>query len=79
MFAHDLGIPYTTYLNYENLGIEPSYETLNKIADLLKVTADELLGRESLQEQEQRYKYKYLELLKRINQINVISDIGGNL
>ena len=40
LFSHDLGIPYTTYLNYENLGIEPSYETLNKIADLLDVTTD---------------------------------------
>ena len=43
-FATTLGIPYQTYLNYENKGTEPKYDTLCKIATALHVTTDELLG-----------------------------------
>ena len=43
-FATTLGIPYQTYLNYENKGTEPKYDTLYKIATALHVTTDELLG-----------------------------------
>ena len=43
-FATALGIPYQTYLNYENKGTEPKYDTLCKIAATLGVTTDELLG-----------------------------------
>lgn len=46
-FAKFLGIPYTTYMGYENKGSEPKYELLLKIAKTLGVTTDELLGMES--------------------------------
>ena len=43
-FAKEIGIPYQTYLNYENKGTEPKYDTLCQIATALGVTTDELLG-----------------------------------
>lgn len=45
-FSEKLGIPYQNYMNYENKGNEPKFELLIKIAELLGVTIDELLGRE---------------------------------
>ncbi len=46
-FAKTLDISYTTYTSYENQGREPKYNTLCKIADLLNVSIDELLGRKN--------------------------------
>lgn len=46
-FAATLGIGYTRYINYENKGREPDFETLCQIADALHVTTDELLGHPS--------------------------------
>lgn len=46
-FAKVLDIPYPTYVGYESQGREPKYQTLCKIADLLNVSTDELLGREN--------------------------------
>ena len=43
-FSEAIRIPYSRYLNYENKGQEPKYETLVKIADKLGITTDELLG-----------------------------------
>ena len=45
-FADDLGLPYNTYISYENAQkpAEPKYDTLIKIASLLGVSTDELLG-----------------------------------
>lgn len=43
--ANIIKIKYTTYLNYENAGSEPRYEILMKIADILNVSIDDLLGR----------------------------------
>ena len=43
-FADDLGISYTTYFAYESKGREPKYDLLIKIADLLCVSIDDLLG-----------------------------------
>ena len=43
-FSEAIRIPYSRYLNYENKGQEPKYETLIKIADKLGITTDELLG-----------------------------------
>ena len=37
-FATTLGIPYQTYLNYENKGTEPKYDTLCQIATALNCT-----------------------------------------
>lgn len=42
-FADLLGVPYTTYVAYENKDREPRYNTLCKIAQLLKVTPNDLL------------------------------------
>lgn len=44
-FAKVLDVPYPTYVGYESQGREPKYETLCKIADLLQVSTDDLLGR----------------------------------
>lgn len=44
--AERINVPYTTYLNYENKGSEPKYEVLCKIAAVLCVSIDELLGYE---------------------------------
>lgn len=44
-FAQVLKVPYNTYLNYETKNSEPKYDVLCKIADLLDVTTDDLLGR----------------------------------
>lgn len=42
-FSQKLGVPYTTYVAYENKDREPRYNTLCKIAQLLKVTPNDLL------------------------------------
>ena len=42
-FARLVGVRYTTYVNYENVGTEPKYETLIKIATALHVSIDDLL------------------------------------
>ena len=44
-FSEAIRIPYSRYLNYENKGQEPKYETLIKIANKLGISTDELLGR----------------------------------
>ena len=44
-FAEALNIPYSTYTGYEVRNREPKYETLCKIADILQVSTDDLLGR----------------------------------
>lgn len=43
--AKHLGVGRPTIAGYETKGIQPSYETLNKIADYFKVSTDYLLGR----------------------------------
>lgn len=45
--AQALGIPRTTYINYENGIAEMDYSMLVKVADFFNVTVDELLGRTS--------------------------------
>ncbi len=44
--ARLLGLKYSTYNNYEVGSSEPKIDMLIKIADLLNVSLDELLGRE---------------------------------
>lgn len=43
-FAKELDIPYTTYLAYEKTEREPKYQLLIKIASILNVSIDNLLG-----------------------------------
>lgn len=38
------GIPYSTYSNYENNNREPGKEQIEKIAKVLEVSADDLIG-----------------------------------
>lgn len=45
--AQALGIPRTTYINYENGIAEMDYNMLIKVANFFGVTVDELLGRTS--------------------------------
>ena len=45
-FAKALGVPYPSYMAYENKGREPKYEILCKIADTLNVSIDYLIGHE---------------------------------
>ena len=52
-FSKALKISYTTYFAYENQGREPKYETLCKIANLLNVSLDDLIGRTPINEDEQ--------------------------
>ena len=47
-FSEALSLPYATYAAYENKNREPKYNTLCKIADLLHVSVDKLLGRNTL-------------------------------
>lgn len=46
-FAEKIGVPYQTYMGYENRGREPKFSTLIKIADALHVSIDKLLGYEA--------------------------------
>lgn len=42
--AEDLGIPYTTYRNYENGVCEPNVSTLMKLAIYYNISVDWLIG-----------------------------------
>ena len=55
-FSKKIGVSYNTYAGYEIRGREPKYQTLVKIADLLNVSLDDLLGRASKDEDEKLYK-----------------------
>lgn len=63
-FSEALSLPYATYAAYENKNREPKYNTLCKIADLLNVSTDELLGAK-----EKKYITKDLERLAIRNRI----------
>jgi len=67
--ANFLHIPLSTYSNYESNIRELSYETLLKIASLLDVSIDELIGRqpyslENVSDQELIY-----ELSRRLKEV----------
>ncbi|WP_170253862.1 helix-turn-helix domain-containing protein [Acetobacterium paludosum] len=42
-FAKKMGIPYSTYSNYENDNRKPSFETLAKLCGVFKITVDDFL------------------------------------
>lgn len=58
--AKTLGVGRPTIAGYETKGIQPSYETLNKIADYFKVSTDYLLGRTD----EKKYPIAIPDLIK---------------
>lgn len=66
-FADILNIPYNTYTAYENQKREPKLEMLIKIADLLNISIDDLVGRTPTNEDER--------LKKTIEDVLSISDI----
>lgn len=66
-FADALDVPYNTYTAYENQKREPKLEMLIKIADLLNVSLDDLVGRTPVDEDER--------LKKTIEDVLSISDI----
>ena len=72
-FATTLGIPYQTYLNYENKGTEPKYDTLCQIATALNCTTDELLGREK------RFSYYELRCMHLENQLKNIASLASDV
>lgn len=49
-FAELLGVSYTTYMSYENKNSEPKLNLLVKMASILGITVDELLGNENKNE-----------------------------
>ena len=51
-FAVKIGVSYTTYKSYENSSREPRFETLCKIAAVLHVSIDDLLGGENMHDKE---------------------------
>ncbi|WP_270517603.1 helix-turn-helix domain-containing protein [Megamonas funiformis] len=71
-----LDIPYTTLKGYENAGREPKYNILVKIADILNVSLDDLLGRTPTSEDE---KIKELFALKNGDKNGDIDILSINL
>lgn len=63
-FANTLGIPPNTYVGYEVRGREPKFDTLCKIADLLNVSIDDLLGRKEPQLKDNLMKIKNKVMLE---------------
>lgn len=59
-----LDIPYTTLKGYENAGREPKYNILVKIADILNVSLDDLLGRKEPQLKDNLMKIKNKVMLE---------------
>lgn len=72
-FANTLGIPPNTYVGYEVRGREPKFDTLCKIADLLEVSTDDLLGRTSniLGNNEDERLKKIIDDLLNINDVSI--------
>ena len=63
-FADILNIPYNTYTAYENQKREPKLEMLIKIADLLNISLDDLLGRKEPQLKDNLMKIKNKVMLE---------------
>lgn len=53
-FAEKLGLPYTTYVAYENTDREPQYKNLKRICQLLNVSSDDLLMVDPLKSKQER-------------------------
>ena len=52
--AKKIGVAASTYRNYENTSREPNYDTLVKIASVLEVSTDFLLGAQQSEAQNDR-------------------------
>lgn len=64
-FAEHIGLPYTTYISYENKEREPKYDLLCQIAQSLGTSPNELLGFDNCDV----YKRKYEKLKTKLNLI----------
>lgn len=53
-FARTLGIPYSTYVPYENKNREPRFDTLKRICQLLNVSSEDLLMADPLKSKQDR-------------------------
>lgn len=53
-FSKALGIPYPTYVAYENSDREPKYHTLKRICQLLNVSSEDLLMADPLKSKQER-------------------------
>lgn len=53
-FSKELGIPYSTYVPYENKNREPRFDTLKRICQLLNVSSDDLLMTDPLKSKQER-------------------------
>lgn len=84
-----LKISYSTYMNYENRENQPPYEILCKIADILEVTTDNLLGRNgvishsNVQEAEKetntvkKNNFDCMDFNSRLKHFRILSGISG--
>lgn len=70
-FADELGIPYPSYMAYENKQREPKYDVLMKMADKLGVTMDELLGCDPKQSAEEQTGFDKRAIGERIKEYRV--------
>lgn len=68
-FAEVLKIPPNTYVGYEVRGREPKFDTLCKIADLLEVSTDDLLGRKEPRLKDNLMKIKN-KVMREVNKQN---------
>ena len=77
--ARELGIPYTTYQNYEN-GREPKIETIQLIAKVLEIPTNFLLYDLDHDKNNKHYDDKFYkqELTRRgiLNIVNKLRDLG---
>lgn len=53
-FSRTLGLPYSTYVAYENKNREPRYDTLKRICQLLNVSSEDLLIADPLKAKQER-------------------------
>ena len=61
-FTKAVGLPYSTYISYENQGKEPRYKNLCKIALLLNTSPNDLLGYDDDSKWRKKYEYAQYQL-----------------
>ena len=61
-FADSISIKYTTYMSYETKGTKPPLTILDKMANALNISVDELIGTENTEDKLQRYYRKLRQL-----------------
>ena len=78
--AAALGIPYTTYINYDKGNYEPSMDQLIKFAKYFDVSVDYLIGKtddprtEEKQQSDEDELAAYLEMLRTRPEMKVLLD-----